>query len=331
MPNKILMKRGVKSSLPNGETGEIHITTDTNEIYLGDGGTGIFPLKIDETNVINLSTSYIQTSHDTNSVTSAKITNWDTAHGWGDHSLGGYQQASTAITTSNIASQTVSHASTATTASSITGQGALATLSAVNTATITDNSVGATELNVVGNGTTAQYLRSDGDGTFTWATPTDTNTTYTAGTGLSLVGTTITNTAPNVTTNLGYTASTTNGTVTSSDGTNATIPLVVAAGNAGLMTGTDKTKLNGIENSYLKTTDRLLIDEDGKALLPSEAIGDIVWNMAMIFDSPESSVIEKEVTVTTDGIYAYFDISDNIFFKYCIMSYLTYKVVLNTV
>jgi hypothetical protein len=50
----------------------------------------------------------------------------------------------------------------------------------------------------------------------------------------------------NVTTNLGYTASTTNGVVTSSDGTNATLPLVVAAGNAGLMTGSDKTKLNGI-------------------------------------------------------------------------------------
>jgi len=50
----------------------------------------------------------------------------------------------------------------------------------------------------------------------------------------------------NVTTNLGYTASTTNGVVTSSDGTNATLPLVVAAGNAGLMTGVDKTKLDGI-------------------------------------------------------------------------------------
>ena len=48
------------------------------------------------------------------------------------------------------------------------------------------------------------------------------------------------------TTNLGYTGSTTDGTVTSSTGTNATLPLVVAAGNAGLMTGADKTKLNGI-------------------------------------------------------------------------------------
>ena len=34
-------------------------------------------------------------------------------------------------------------------------------------------------------------MRSDGDGTFTWATPTDTNTTYTASRGLSLSGTDI--------------------------------------------------------------------------------------------------------------------------------------------
>jgi hypothetical protein len=57
------------------------------------------------------------------------------------------------------------------------GLGSLATLSTVNAATITDNSVGAAELNVSGNGTTAQYLRSDGDGTFTWATPPSITTT----------------------------------------------------------------------------------------------------------------------------------------------------------
>lgn len=70
------------------------------------------------------------------------------------------------------------------------GLGGLATLSAVGAAEITDNTVGAAELNVTGNGTTAQYLRSDGDGSFTWATPTDTNTTYSAGAGLDLTGTT---------------------------------------------------------------------------------------------------------------------------------------------
>jgi len=68
--------------------------------------------------------------------------------------------------------------------------GALATLDSVTASQIDANAVGASELNVSGNGTTAQFLRSDGDGTFTWATPTDTNTTYSAGSGLDLSGTT---------------------------------------------------------------------------------------------------------------------------------------------
>jgi len=73
------------------------------------------------------------------------------------------------------------------------GSSELATNS-VTATKIAGNAVGASELNVVGNGSTAQFLRSDGDGTFTWATPTDTNTdtntTYSAGTGLTLSGTT---------------------------------------------------------------------------------------------------------------------------------------------
>jgi hypothetical protein len=60
----------------------------------------------------------------------------------------------------------------------------------VGSSEIAANAVGASELNVSGNGTTSQFLRSDGDGTFTWATPTDTNTTYSAGSGLDLSGTT---------------------------------------------------------------------------------------------------------------------------------------------
>jgi hypothetical protein len=55
------------------------------------------------------------------------------------------------------------------------GLGSLATLSAVGANEITDGSVGAAELNVTGNGTTSQFLRSDGDGSFTWAVPTDNN------------------------------------------------------------------------------------------------------------------------------------------------------------
>jgi len=65
--------------------------------------------------------------------------------------------------------------------------GSLASLNSVAAGQIDANSVNASELNVTGNGTTSQYLRSDGDGTFTWTAPT--NTTYTAGTGLDLTGT----------------------------------------------------------------------------------------------------------------------------------------------
>ena len=49
------------------------------------------------------------------------------------------------------------------------GLGTLATLNEVDASTIQDNSVGAAELNVPGNGTAGQYLQSDGDGTMTWA------------------------------------------------------------------------------------------------------------------------------------------------------------------
>ena len=41
--------------------------------------------------------------------------------------------------------------------------------------TVADNVIDAGNLKVTGNGTSSQFLRSDGDGTFTWATPTDTN------------------------------------------------------------------------------------------------------------------------------------------------------------
>ena len=56
---------------------------------------------------------------------------------------------------------------------------------------VTSNGIGATQLNVSGNGTTAQFLRSDGDGSFSWATPVNTNTTYTAdgNYGMTLFGT----------------------------------------------------------------------------------------------------------------------------------------------
>jgi hypothetical protein len=65
----------------------------------------------------------------------------------------------------------------------------------VNSEHYVSNSIDALHLNVSGNGTTSQYLRSDGDGTMSWVTPpdtnTDTNTTYSAdgNYGMTLSGT----------------------------------------------------------------------------------------------------------------------------------------------
>jgi len=121
-----------------------------------------------------------------------------------------------------------------------------------NEINVTNNSIGATQLNVSGNGATSQFLRSDGDGTFTWATPTDTNTTYSAGSGLSLAGTTFANTAPDQTVSLTGSGATTvtgtypNFTISSTD-TNTTY----SVGDGGLtqvnFTTERRDKLNAIE------------------------------------------------------------------------------------
>ena len=71
-------------------------------------------------------------------------------------------------TAGNIAQK----AATAGTADNITSQGALATLSAVGASQITDNTVGAAELNVSGNGNAGQVLASENDGSFAWVAQT---------------------------------------------------------------------------------------------------------------------------------------------------------------
>ena len=61
----------------------------------------------------------------------------------------------------------------------------------VSNAQIAANAVGANELNVTGNGTSGQFLSSDGDGSFTWtngSVPNDATITLTAGAGLAAIG-----------------------------------------------------------------------------------------------------------------------------------------------
>jgi len=71
----------------------------------------------------------------------------------------------------------------------------------------------------------------------------------------------------NVTTDLGYNSSSSAGTITSSDGADATIPAATTS-IAGLLTSSDKTKLNGIE-SGANVTDAANVTAAG-ALMDSE-------------------------------------------------------------
>jgi hypothetical protein len=131
------------------------------------------------------------------------------------------------------------------------GLGSLASLSSVNAATITDNSVGAAELNVVGNGTNTQFLRSDADGTFTWAVPTDTNTTYSAGSGISLSGTTFSVAAggglTQTATGLSHTDTSSQASV---DNNNGTVIQDVFLDTYGHITGIGSTNLDSRYNNY---------------------------------------------------------------------------------
>lgn len=60
---------------------------------------------------------------------------------------------------------------------------------AVGSSEIIANAVGASELNVTGNGLSGQYLRSDGDGSMTWATISQAAGVYTPSVGSNSVST----------------------------------------------------------------------------------------------------------------------------------------------
>jgi hypothetical protein len=138
--------------------------------------------------------------------------------------------------------------------------GSLASLSSVNAATITDNSVGAAELNVVGNGTATQFLRSDTDGSFTWAVPTDTDTTYSVGSGISLSGTTFSVAAggglTQTATGLSHTDTSSQASV---DNNNGTVIQDVFLDTYGHITGIGSTNL---DNRYLTSLGTAILDGD---------------------------------------------------------------------
>ena len=148
--------------------GEPALDLTNKRLYTEDSGGTVIEIGINPTSVTTGAVSGTTGTFSGN-VTGANlnVANWNTAYGWGNHAVQGYLTGNQSITFTG----------------DVTGSGT----TSVNLQ-LGSGVVGATELNVTGNGTTSQFLRSDGDGSFTWATPTD--TTYTGGTNITLSGTT---------------------------------------------------------------------------------------------------------------------------------------------
>ena len=286
--------------------------------------------------------------------TGGNSTNWNTAYGWGNHSTQGYatqtyvntavsnlvSSAPAALDTLNeLAAALGDDANFSTTMTTALGNrlridtnaqgltstqksngrtnlglGTLATLSTVNAATITNNSVGAAELNVSGNGSSGQVLTSDGDGTMTWTSKTANTDTITS------VGVSGSETAGVITlTGAGATTITQSGggiEIRSTD-TNTTY----SVGDGGLtqknFTTTLKTKLDGIAagaNNYVHptTAGNKHIPAGGSAgqFLKYSASGTAVWaaDNNTTYSVGDNGLTQKNFTSTLktklDGIAA---------------------------
>ena len=204
----------------NATTGVISYTTPTDTDTTYTAGTGLTLVGTEFSNtapdqtvaltgtgattVTGTYPNFTIDSTDTNTPAGYNNTNWDTAFGWGDHSTQGYLTSITGSTlealsnVSNVAPQADQHltwnaiTNLWTPSSQSAGSGGYQDSDARNAISVSgDLSYNATT------------------GVISYTTPTDTDTTYTAGTGLTLVGTEFSNTAPDQTVALTGTGATT--------------------------------------------------------------------------------------------------------------------------
>lgn len=186
------------------------------------------------------------------------------------------------------------------------------------------------------DGNSGELLQTDGSGNLSWSTAgsgTVSSVGLSAPTGFSVTGSPVTTSGTlalayaagyqgyttteatklsgiaagaevNVATDLSYTASTR--VLASSTGTDATLPEVAAGGDSGLMTGTDKTKLDGIEtgaevnNSDIyviacsdETTD--LTTGTAKATFRMPAAGTLTAVRASVTTAPAGSALVVDI------------------------------------
>ena len=171
--------------------------------------------------------------------------------------------------------------------------GSLAFLSSVGASQITDNSVGAAELNVSGNGSSGQILASDGDGSFSWTSAggTGTVTQVTVGSGLDVSNQT---TTPNITLDLSELTDMTAAVNTSQDelilldngaerrklfseifGSNAYNSTTIPTNNNQLTNGAGYTTATGTVQTVTGTGTKngLTLTDDGDSVDPTLTLG----------------------------------------------------------
>lgn len=174
--------------------------------------------------------------------------NWDTAYSWGNHASAGYGNMSSFILEDGDGTEV--SISNGKEVKFVEGTGIDINWTDVSTGSDTDpydltfsvknNSISAAQINVSGNGTSGQVLTSDGDGTMSWTNKTaNTDTITSVGVANSEVSGTVTLSGAGAT-SLTQTDSTIEIRSTDTQYNDAT------TSTAGLMSTTDKTKLDGI-------------------------------------------------------------------------------------
>ena len=247
---------GTVAPTTEGSDGDFYIDTVTTTFYGPKATTwpaGVSLVGSGLANVVDDTTPQLGGTLDANSntidmgtnvITDAKVGQWDTAYGWGDHA--GVYQPLAAVLTNTTASYTTAEET------KLDGIEALAdvtdaanVVAALDGATLDTATIAATDLVItkdVGTGNlqtvTAQSIADLGSGGA----------------------------------NLGYTAAPTNGTVTSDSGTDATLT-VADATNAGLMVPEYFTRLASVE-AAADVTDTTNVTAAG-ALMDSEVDADI--------------------------------------------------------
>ena len=143
----------VTGDVTGNVTGNVSGTSSniTGVVSLSNGGTGATTASAARTNLGLGSLSTLST------ITSAQITDGTIAQvDMASNSVGTSQIIDSNVTTAKINNLAITEAKIAN--------------NAVTSDKIASGAVGADELNVVGNGTAGQYLQSDGDGSMTWST-----------------------------------------------------------------------------------------------------------------------------------------------------------------